>query len=113
MINGAGLDDALRTDDELTSPVLLRAGIDVIGFDAWGPSMRRFESEGGKCALSAADCAANASVLVLMVVNAAQAESLLFGDAGACSSGSPTAESQMVSLGADQFKLCQKMLSSF
>lgn len=47
--------------------------------------MRRFESEGGSCAQSAAACAANAAVLVLMVVNAVQAESLLFGEDGACS----------------------------
>ncbi len=51
----------------------------VRGFDMRADAMSALEAAGGTSAASAAEAARGADVLVLMVVNAAQAEAVLFG----------------------------------
>jgi 3-hydroxyisobutyrate dehydrogenase len=57
---------------------LLKKGFDVHGYDASAKALKIFAEAGGTVAASAAEAAAGADVLILMVVNAAQAESVLF-----------------------------------
>ncbi|MEL6577912.1 MAG: NAD(P)-dependent oxidoreductase, partial [Pseudomonadota bacterium] len=61
---------------------LLRAGHDVTGFDLSEQALATLEAAGGKRAGSVAEAAAGAEALVLMVVNAAQAETVLFEAGG-------------------------------
>lgn len=61
---------------------LVRAGFSVAGFDKSPRALVEFEAAGGKAAESAAAAAQHADMLIVMVVSAAQAESVLF-DAGA------------------------------
>ncbi|MEM9765860.1 MAG: NAD(P)-dependent oxidoreductase [Pseudomonadota bacterium] len=61
---------------------LLRAGHEVIGFDLSDEALATLEAAGGRRATSVAEAAAGAEALVLMVVNAAQAESVLFEAGG-------------------------------
>lgn len=61
---------------------LLRAGHAVSGFDMAPAALERLEAAGGNAADSAAEAARGARALLLMVVNAEQAEAVLF-DAGA------------------------------
>lgn len=61
---------------------LVARGFAVTGYDLSTKALEALESAGGTRALAAADAASGADVLVLMVVNAAQAESVLF-DGGA------------------------------
>ncbi len=64
---------------------LRRAGFDVAGCDANRATVERFVREGGRAAPDPASAAANVDVLVCVVVNAAQAEAVLFGENGAAS----------------------------
>ncbi|TWA63449.1 3-hydroxyisobutyrate dehydrogenase [Azospirillum brasilense] len=57
---------------------LLARGFDLRGFDVRRESVAALEARGGRRADSAAAVAEGADALVLMVVNAAQAESVLF-----------------------------------
>jgi L-threonate 2-dehydrogenase len=57
---------------------LVKQGFDVRGFDVNQAGLNAFGAAGGKRADKAADAARDADVLVLMVVNAKQAESVLF-----------------------------------
>jgi len=71
---------------------LIKAGMRVKGYDAYGPSIERFTNAGELAipAASPADAAKNSHVLILMVQNAKQAEDVLFGSgnaAGALPSG--------------------------
>jgi len=61
---------------------LLRAGYVVRGFDLNPAALESLAAAGGKPAESAAEAATGAETLILMVVNAAQVESVLF-DGGA------------------------------
>ena len=61
---------------------LVKKQYSVTGFDVRPESVLAFEVLGGKGAKTAAEAAQGADVLILMVVNATQAESVLF-DAGA------------------------------
>lgn len=61
---------------------LLRKDLAVTGYDLSAKALDTLESEGGRRSTSPADVAAGADVLILMVVNAAQAEAVLF-DGGA------------------------------
>lgn len=61
---------------------LLAKGFAVRGFDMRAESVSALAAAGGAAAATAADAAAGAGALVLMVVNAAQAEAVLF-DGGA------------------------------
>ncbi|KPL54363.1 3-hydroxyisobutyrate dehydrogenase [Prosthecomicrobium hirschii] len=61
---------------------LRRAGFDVAGTDVNPEAVARFVAEGGRGAASPAEAAADASVVVCVVVNAAQTEAVLFGPGG-------------------------------
>ncbi|WJH37755.1 NAD(P)-dependent oxidoreductase (plasmid) [Aliirhizobium terrae] len=59
---------------------LISAGFDLSGYDMSARALDTFERNGGKPASTAAKAAVGAEVAVLMVVNAAQAEQVLFAD---------------------------------
>jgi 3-hydroxyisobutyrate dehydrogenase len=59
---------------------LLRAGHEVVGVDPQDGRRRAFEEAGGRSAQGAAQAARDASCVICVVVNAAQTESVLFGD---------------------------------
>ena len=62
---------------------LLSAGHQVAGFDLSPAALDWLEAQGGTRAASAAEACDGADAAVLMVVNAQQAETVLFGDDGA------------------------------
>ena len=62
---------------------LKRAGFEVFGFDVDDAAVTRFVAEGGQGALTPAQAAERADVVVSVVVNAAQTEAILFGAGGA------------------------------
>jgi putative dehydrogenase len=62
---------------------LLRAGLDVAGCDAVPATAARFVAAGGRGAATPAEAAAGADIVVSVVVNAAQTETVLFGPEGA------------------------------
>src|SRR5689334_3066254 len=62
---------------------LVGAGFEVAGYDVRGDAVEALAAAGGKAAGSPAEAARGAGLLLLVVVNAAQAEEALFGDAGA------------------------------
>ncbi|MCJ7872014.1 L-threonate dehydrogenase [Phaeobacter sp. J2-8] len=61
----------------------LAAGIALKGYDIYAPSRDAFAEFGGTACDSVAEAARGVELLVLMVVNAAQAEDVLFGENGA------------------------------
>ena len=69
----------------------LRAGHRVTGYDINPEALKALAEAGGIAARSPADAAAKADIAVLVVVNAAQTESVLFGDDGAAASLKPGA----------------------
>jgi L-threonate 2-dehydrogenase len=70
---------------------LRRAGFDVVGCDANPATVERFVQEGGRGAPDPASAAANVDAVICVVVNAAQAEDVLFGDNGAAANMPPGA----------------------
>jgi L-threonate 2-dehydrogenase len=62
---------------------LLEAGFDVRGYDNNEDACARLAHLGGQAATSAADVARDAAALLVVVVNADQAEDVLFGPEGA------------------------------
>jgi len=60
----------------------LRRGVEVCGLDTRHEARERFVGEGGRATDSLEELAALADVVQLLVVNAAQTEQVLFGDAG-------------------------------
>jgi len=60
---------------------LLRAGLATSGYDPAATSLARFADAGGRVAPGATEAARDADAAVVVVVNAAQTESVLFGDA--------------------------------
>jgi L-threonate 2-dehydrogenase len=61
---------------------LLRAGFEVRGFDLNPEALTDLAAAGGVAAGSAGEACSGAEAIVLMVVNAAQAEAVLFTDGG-------------------------------
>src|SRR3954468_3015358 len=61
---------------------LRRAGFEVTGCDVSADAVARFVAEGGKGASTPADAARQAEIVVSVVVNAAQTETILFGTNG-------------------------------
>src|ERR1700740_1408978 len=61
---------------------LRRAGFEVTGCDVSADSVARFVADGGKGATTPAEAAKNADIVVSVVVNAAQTETILFGSGG-------------------------------
>ena len=70
---------------------LLRAGMDCAGCDLSAERRRIFTEAGGRAFETAAEAATGAAALVMMVVNAAQTEAVLFGDNGAAAQLAPGA----------------------
>ncbi|NEX64720.1 L-threonate dehydrogenase [Noviherbaspirillum galbum] len=62
---------------------LVNAGFTVHGYDVSDAALRQLAEGGGKPAASPAEVACKVEALVLLVVNAAQIESVLFGEDGA------------------------------
>jgi putative dehydrogenase len=62
---------------------LLRAGFKVTGCDVDPKAVQAFDAAGGQAAASPAQVAYNADIVVVVVVNAAQTETVLFGPDGA------------------------------
>ncbi|MGI9508059.1 MAG: L-threonate dehydrogenase [Geminicoccaceae bacterium] len=65
---------------------MLDAGLDVAGFDLRQEALHQLKAKGGRPAASPAEAAENAGILILMVVNDAQVEAVLFGEKGALES---------------------------
>ncbi len=61
---------------------LVKAGFDVTGFDLNAGALESLKASGGQIAGSAGAAAESCDVLLLMVVNADQAEAVLFSDDG-------------------------------
>jgi 3-hydroxyisobutyrate dehydrogenase len=59
-----------------------RRGVPTWGMDLHAPARTRFADAGGRVATSLADLAAQCDVVMVLVVNAAQTEEVLFGDGG-------------------------------
>ncbi|XP_057547282.1 uncharacterized protein LOC130825855 isoform X2 [Amaranthus tricolor] len=62
---------------------LLRSNFTVVGYDVYQPSLSRFAEAGGLVGTSPLEISKGVDVLVIMVTNEAQAESVLFGELGA------------------------------
>lgn len=69
---------------------LIKAGFDVVGFDARTEAIDAFVAMGGQRAATIADASAGVDALVLMVVNVQQAEAILL-DGGALEALAPGA----------------------
>ena len=67
---------------------LRRAGFGVRGYDVVAANVERFVAEGGGRADSPSEAAAGAEIIVCVVVNAAQTETVLFGPGGVCETAS-------------------------
>jgi L-threonate 2-dehydrogenase len=62
---------------------LLAAGFEVTGFDINEQALRRFMERGGKAAATPSAAAADATLLIVMVFDASQTDTVLFGTDGA------------------------------
>jgi L-threonate 2-dehydrogenase len=69
----------------------LRRGIDVVGLDARAEASERFVAEGGRATDSLAGIGAQCDAVLLLVVNAAQTEQVLFDAGGLAASLKPGA----------------------
>lgn len=69
----------------------LRKGVDVIGLDTRPEARERFVAEGGRAADSLAQLGAQCDAVLLLVVNAAQTEQVLFDTGGLASTLRPGA----------------------
>jgi L-threonate 2-dehydrogenase len=70
---------------------LARKGLPVVGADTNPAATARFAKEFGKPAGSSREAASAADVVILVVVNAAQCEAILFGEAGVLEATAPNA----------------------
>ncbi|KAK3228316.1 hypothetical protein Dsin_008178 [Dipteronia sinensis] len=64
---------------------LLKSNFCVVGYDVYRPTQIRFENAGGLIANCPAEVSKDVDVLVIMVTNEGQAETVLYGDFGAVS----------------------------
>ena len=76
---------------------LIEAGFDVVGYDVRQEALDRLRERGGRPASNPADAAQSASLLILMVVNDAQVDDVLFGEGGALETLAPGAAVMMCS----------------
>ncbi len=67
----------------------LKAGLRVRGFDINPSILETLEADGGRTAATPADAVSGADVAVIVVVNAAQTETVLFGEDGIISAMKP------------------------
>lgn len=65
-----------------TATALHERGLTVVGCDVAEAACRAFEAAGGRCAATPAELAAQCDVVLVVVVNAAQVEQVLFGENG-------------------------------
>lgn len=82
---------------------LLKAGFRVRGFDINPAAMKRLGDQGGDGAASPAETADGAELLIVMVANSDQADSVLFGDNGAVAKLSTGATVVLCSTVAPQY----------
>jgi putative dehydrogenase len=68
---------------------LLRDGFDTVGFDVSAEALSRFSALGGQIGNDPASAAHGADVVICVVVNAQQTETVLFGNGGAAQAMSP------------------------
>ncbi len=68
---------------------LLRAGFAVSGYDVSDAACARLASDGARIGATPGDAAANADVVIAVVVNADQTEAVLFGEDGCAGSMKP------------------------
>lgn len=68
---------------------LLKAGHEVSGYDIAPAAREAFGKAGGRAATSPADAARGAAIVVLVVVNGAQTETVLFGPDGVVAAMAP------------------------
>jgi len=68
---------------------LLRAGFEVVAYNRSGNRLKAWSDVGGRTASSPREAAAGADVVVTMVSDTVDVESVLFGDAGAAESVRP------------------------
>lgn len=68
---------------------MVRRGIGVAGFDLNAGAVARLAEAGGSAAKNVADVARGADVLLVVVVNAAQTDAVLFGGNGAAAAMTP------------------------
>ncbi|AIC30912.1 3-hydroxyisobutyrate dehydrogenase protein (plasmid) [Rhizobium etli bv. mimosae str. IE4771] len=68
-----------------------RAGLDVVGYDISSAAVDRLIAEGGRGAATPADAANGAEIVVSVVVNGAQTETVLFGPQGVAATMKPGA----------------------
>ncbi|KAJ6677129.1 ALDOLASE-RELATED [Salix viminalis] len=62
---------------------LLKSNFCVVGYDVYKPTLTRFVNAGGLIGNSPAETSKDVDILVVMVTNETQAESVLYGDLGA------------------------------
>ncbi|KAK8455261.1 hypothetical protein SEVIR_4G115300v4 [Setaria viridis] len=62
---------------------LLKSGFHVVAYDVYKPTMARFEDLGGSTKGSPEEVAKDVEILIIMVANEFQADSVLYGNAGA------------------------------
>ncbi|QTP56148.1 NAD-binding protein [Billgrantia sulfidoxydans] len=65
-----------------SATVLHERGLAVVGCDVSAAARRAFEGVGGRCAANPAELAEQCDVVLVVVVNAAQVEQVLFGEQG-------------------------------
>jgi 3-hydroxyisobutyrate dehydrogenase len=65
------------------------AGLDVVGCDLVAATRAAFEALGGRATADAAEAARDADAVLVMVVNAAQTDAVLFGAGGAAAAMKP------------------------
>ncbi|AWI60160.1 L-threonate dehydrogenase [Sinorhizobium fredii] len=68
-----------------------RAGIEVVGYDITPAAVERFAAEGGRGAATLREAVRDADIVVSVVVNAAQTETVLFGADGIAAAMKPGA----------------------
>ncbi|XP_049934362.1 uncharacterized protein LOC116255467 isoform X2 [Nymphaea colorata] len=61
---------------------LLKSNFCVYGYDVYEPTLARYKAAGGLVSRSPAEAANDVDILIVMVTNEKQAESVLFGEAG-------------------------------
>ena len=84
---------------------LLRKQFQVTGFDMKQEALTALAKAGGQIARNAAEVAQKADALVLMVVNMAQAESVLFDAGEVCSIHLPLVHSPILSIALENIGL--------
>lgn len=76
---------------------LVKAGLQVRGCDTRAEAVAAFKRQGGTAAKTPAEAAKDAGLLIVVVVNADQAEAVLFGDGAAADALSPGATAMLCS----------------